>query len=60
MLLNCIFFFLGVIEVNIKNGDILVGLVLGILKVVINFGNIDVSLLRYNNVILEIKEGRLF
>lgn len=48
------------IEVNIKNGDILVGLVLGILKVVINFGNIDVSLLWYNNVILEIKEGRLF
>ena len=47
-------------EVNIKNGDISVGSTSGALKAVTNSGNIDVSLSRYNNVILETKEGRLF
>lgn len=47
-------------EVNIKNGDISVGSASGTLKAVTNSGNIDVSLSRHNNVILETKEGRLF
>lgn len=47
----------GVTEVNIKNGDISVGSTSGALKAVTNSGNIDVSLSRHNNVILETKEG---
>lgn len=47
----------GVTEVSVKNGDISVGSTSGTLNAVTNSGNIDVSLSRHNNVILETKEG---
>ena len=46
-------------EVNVKNGDISIGSTSGTLKAVTKSGNIDVSLSRHNNVILETKEGML-
>ena len=46
-------------EVSVKNGDISIGSTSGILKAVTNTGNIDISLSRHNNVILETKKGKL-
>lgn len=51
--------FSGVTEVSVKNGNISIGSTSGILKAVTKTGNIDVSLSRHNNVILETKEGKL-
>ncbi|XP_020601270.1 protein FAM185A-like [Orbicella faveolata] len=47
----------GESEVSVKSGDISIGSTSGILKAVTNTGNIDISLSRHNNVILETKEG---
>ena len=49
----------GVTEVSAKNGDISISSTSGTLKAVTNTGNIDVSLSRHDNVILETKEGKL-
>ena len=49
----------GVTEVSGKDGDISVGSTSGILKAVTHTGNIDVSLSRHNDVMLETKEGKL-
>lgn len=56
---KCVLPVSGVTEVNVKNGNISVGSTSGILKAVTKTGNIDVSLSRHNNVILETKEGKL-
>ena len=49
----------GVTEVSGKDGDISIGSTSGILKAVTHTGNIDVSLSRHNDVMLETKEGKL-
>lgn len=59
LLIKRVFPFSGVTEVSVKNGNISIGSTSGILKAVTKTGNIDVSLSRHNNVILETKEGKL-
>lgn len=58
-LIKRVFPFSGATEVSVKNGNISIGSTSGILKAVTKTGNIDVSLSRHNNVILETKEGKL-
>ena len=53
------FFFSGLTEVKVKNGNISIGSTSGSLSAVTKSGNIDVSLSKHDDVTLKTNTGRL-